>query len=114
MVNEAEGRMGRDVPAITVSLQDRRRYRDKGRSCLDVLARMLHESRDKAARQRVALEVEFYLLDEAGRVAMRNTELLAAIASPAWAPELGRFNLEVALAPRTLADDALAGLERYL
>jgi gamma-glutamyl:cysteine ligase YbdK (ATP-grasp superfamily) len=114
MVIEAEGRMGRDVPAIIVSLQDRRRYRDKVRRCLDVLARMLHESRFKEAPQQVGLEVEFYLVDQAGRAAMRNAEVLAAIASPDWAPELGKFNLEVALAPRPLADDALAGLGRYL
>jgi len=114
MVIEAEGCMGRDVPAIIVSLQDRRRYRDKVRRCLDVLARMLQQSRFKEAPQQVGLEVEFYLLDQAGRAAMRNDEVLAAIASPAWAPELGKFNLEVALAPRSLVDDALAGLERYL
>jgi gamma-glutamyl:cysteine ligase YbdK (ATP-grasp superfamily) len=114
MVIEAEGRMGRDVPAIIVRLQDRRRYRDKVRRCLDVLARMLHESRFKEAPQQVGLEVEFNLVDQAGRAAMRNADVLAAIASPDWAPELGKFNLEVALAPRPLADDALAGLERYL
>jgi gamma-glutamylcysteine synthetase len=114
MVNEAEGRMGKDVPAIVVSLQDRRRYRDKVRRCLDVLARMLQESRFKEAPQQVGLEVEFYLLDQAGCAAMRNAEVLAAIASPDWGPELGKFNLEVALAPRPLADDVLAGLERYL
>ena len=43
---------------------------------------------------------------------MRNAEVLAVIDSPDWAPELGKFNLEVGLAPRPLADDALAGLER--
>src|SRR5215470_15033179 len=41
---EVEGRMGRDVPAIVVSQADRRRYREKVRSCLDVLARMLRDS----------------------------------------------------------------------
>ena len=76
--------MGREVPAIIVSLQDRRRYRDKVRRCLDVLARMLHESRFKEAPQQVGLEVEFYLLDQAGQAAMRNDEVLAAIACAAF------------------------------
>ena len=112
--HEVEGRMGRDVPAITVSQHDRRRYRDKVRRCLDVFARMLQESRFKQAPQQVGLEVEFYLVDEAGSPSMRNAEVLAAIGHEDWAPELGKFNLEVNLAPRPLTDDALAGLERYL
>jgi gamma-glutamyl:cysteine ligase YbdK (ATP-grasp superfamily) len=111
---EVEGGMGRDVPAIIVSQQDRRRYRDKVRRCLDVFARMLQDARFKEAPQQVGLEVEFYLVDEAGHASVRNADVLAAIGHGDWAPELGRFNLEVNLAPRPLADDALAGLERYL
>jgi gamma-glutamylcysteine synthetase len=106
--------MGRDVPAIIVSQRDRRRYRDKVRRCLDVFARMLHDARFKEAPQQVGIEVEFYLVDEAGDASMRNEEVLDAIGHPDWSPELGKFNLEVNLAPRPLADDALAGLERYL
>ncbi len=112
--HDAEGRMGRDVPAITISLQDRRRYREKVRRCLDVFARMLQESRFKDAPQQVGLEVEFYLVDGAGGASMRNAEVLAAIDHADWAPELGKFNLEVNLAPRPLDDGALAGLERHL
>ena len=106
--------MGRDVPAIIVSQRDRRRYRDKVRRCLDVFAKMLHDARFKEAPQQVGLEVEFYLVDDTGDASMRNEEALHAIGHPDWAPELGKFNLEVSLAPRPLADDALAGLERYL
>jgi gamma-glutamyl:cysteine ligase YbdK (ATP-grasp superfamily) len=106
--------MGRDVPAITVSLQDRRRYREKVRRCLDVFARMLQDARFKDAPQQVGLEVEFYLVDEAGCASMRNAEVLAAIDHQDWAPELGKFNLEVNLSPRPLTDEALAGLERDL
>ena len=64
--HEAEGRMGRDVPAIIVSQYDRRRYRDKVRRCLDVFARMLQDARFKEAPQQVGLEAEFYLVDGAG------------------------------------------------
>jgi gamma-glutamyl:cysteine ligase YbdK (ATP-grasp superfamily) len=106
--------MGRDVPAIIVSQHDRRRYRDKVRRCLDVFARMLQDARFKEAPQQVGLEVEFYLVDKAGNACVRGAEVLAAIDHQDWAPELGKFNLEVNLAPRPLADGALAGLERYL
>ena len=101
--------MGRDVPAIIVSQYDRRRYRDKVRRCLDVFARMLQDARFKEAPQQVGLEIEFYLVDEAGDACLRGAEVLAAIGHPDWAPELGKFNLEVNLAPRPLADDALGG-----
>ena len=103
--------MGRDVPAIVVSQQDRRLYREKVRRCLDVFARMLQESRFTDEPQQVGLEIEFSLVDETGAPAMRNPEVLAAIDDPGWAPELGLFNIEVNLAPRPLSGGALADLE---
>src|SRR5580704_9106812 len=103
--------MGRDVPAITVSQQDRRAYREKVRQCLDVLARMLRESRFASEAPQLGLEIEVDLVDDAGLPCMRNSEVLDAIADPRWASELGQFNLEINVAPRTLAGDAFARLE---
>src|SRR5215469_13109789 len=113
-LRDVEGRMGRDVPAIVVSQADRRRYREKVRSCLDVLARMLRDAQFPTGPEQVGLEAEFYLVDEAGSPAMCNAEVLAAIDDPDWSPELGRFNIEVNMAPRLLAGDALATLEHLL
>jgi len=42
---------------------------------------------------------------------MQNADVLAAIADPAWATELGQFNIEINVPPRRLDGDALAGLE---
>jgi hypothetical protein len=106
--------MGTDVQAIVVSHADRRRYREKVRRCLDVLARMLRESRFTDGTEQVGLEVEFNLVDEAGRPSMRNVDVLAAMGDPDWGPELGRFNMEVNLAPRPLTGDVLAMLERLM
>jgi gamma-glutamyl:cysteine ligase YbdK (ATP-grasp superfamily) len=106
--------MGRDVPAIVVSHEDRRRYREKVRQCLDVFARMLRDSRFSDGPQQVGMEVEFHLVDDAGFPSMRNADVLAEINDPRWAPELGLFNLEVNLAPRPLTGDALGDLERQL
>jgi len=103
--------MGRDVPAIVVSQQDRRAYREKVRRCLDVLARMLRESRFEAEPQQVGLEIELNLVDEAALPSMKNTEVLGAIADPAWASELGQFNLEINVPPQQLTGDALSQLE---
>ncbi len=104
--------MGRDVPAMTVSQQDRRAYREKVRQCLDVFARMLRESRFDTEPRHVGLEIEVNLVDSTAMPAMTNTAVLAAIADPNWASELGRFNLEINVPPRQLTGDALGALEQ--
>ncbi len=103
--------MGRDVPAIVISQADRRAYREKVRHCLDVLARMLRESRFETEPRQVGLEIELNLVDSGGWPSMKNADVLGAIADPAWATELGQFNLEINVPPRTLAGTALGELE---
>jgi gamma-glutamyl:cysteine ligase YbdK (ATP-grasp superfamily) len=103
--------MGRDVPAITISRQDRRAYREKVRRCLDVLARMLRESRFDSAAMQVGLEMEFNLVDGDGRAALNNEDVLAAIADPAWANELARFNIELSMDPAVLSGAVFTSLE---
>src|SRR6202020_1950395 len=51
------------------------------------------------------------LVDNSGMPSMRNAEALEAIADPAWATEVGQFNLEINVPPRQLAGDAFDGLE---
>ena len=114
MVAAWRGGMGKDVPPITVSQQDRRHYRQKVRQCLDALAWMLRDSWFETGAQQVGLEVELNLVDASGAPSMRSPDVLAAIGDPHWAPELGRFNLEINVPPRRLADDALDQLEGHL
>jgi gamma-glutamyl:cysteine ligase YbdK (ATP-grasp superfamily) len=104
--------VGRDIQAIKISGEDRRKYRDKVRRSLDAFARMLRERRFEADPSQVGLEIELNLVDSRGKPSMRNAAVLEAIADPAWATELGQFNLEINLPPRRLAGDGLAGLER--
>src|SRR5215472_8328347 len=103
--------MGRDVSAMTISRQDRRAYREKVRACLDVLARMLRESRFDVGSDQVGLEMEFNLVDSVGNAAMSNAEVLAAIAEPAWANELGKFNIELSVEPASLVGEVFTSLE---
>jgi gamma-glutamyl:cysteine ligase YbdK (ATP-grasp superfamily) len=103
--------MGRDVPSMTVSQQDRRAYREKVRQCLDVFARMLRESRFDTDTRQVGVEIELYLVDADGMPAMTNNTALEAIADPSFVSELGRFNLEINLPPRQFGGDALSALE---
>lgn len=80
--------MGRDVPALVFTREDRRRYRIKMQECLDVLAQMLREERFESGRPQVGLEIELNLVDDEAEPAMRNSEVLEAIADPAWSTEL--------------------------
>ncbi|MBT2391981.1 glutamate-cysteine ligase family protein [Streptomyces maoxianensis] len=94
--------MGRDVPALVFTRDDRRQYRNKMQNCLDAFAQMLREERFEVERPQVGLELELNLVDAAGEPTMRSTDVLEAIADPAWSSELGRFNLEINIPPRKL------------
>lgn len=94
--------MGRDVPALVFTRDDRRQYRNKMQNCLDSFAQMLREERFEMERPQVGLEIELNLVDAAGEPTMRSTDILEAIADSAWSSELGRFNLEINIPPRRL------------
>src|SRR5580692_11477361 len=104
--------MGRDIQPIKISGEDRRNYRDKVWRSLDVFARMLHERLFEANPSLVGQEIELNLVDERGMPSMRSADVLDAIADPAWATELGQFNLEINVPPRRLDGDAVTGLEQ--
>jgi gamma-glutamyl:cysteine ligase YbdK (ATP-grasp superfamily) len=106
--------VGRDIQAIKISGEDRRKYRDKVRRSLDAFARMLRERLFDDGASTVGQEIELNLTDSRGMPSMRNADVLDAIASPAWATEVGQFNLEINIPPRTLEGDALATLETEL
>ncbi len=104
--------MGREIQAIKISGEDRRVYRDKLRRSLDVFARMLREHLFEASPAQVGQEIELNLVDEHGSASMHNAAVLDAIADPAWATEVGQFNLKINVPPRRLDGDALADLEQ--
>ncbi|MFI6505315.1 glutamate--cysteine ligase [Nonomuraea typhae] len=103
--------MGRDVPVVVFSREDRRTYREKVRRCLDVFAQMLREARFEVERPLAGLEIELNIVDEHGEAAMRNAQVLAAIAQPDWATELGQFNIEINIQPQALDGDGALALE---
>ena len=103
--------MGRDIQPIKISGEDRRKYREKVQRSLEVFARMLRERMFEEHPAHVGIEIELNLVDGAGNPSMRNADVLEAIADPAWATELGQFNLEINLPPRQLTGNALSQLE---
>jgi hypothetical protein len=103
--------VGREVSPAVFSREDRQRYRQKVRACLDVFARMLREARFEEERRSVGLEIELNLTDERGDPAMLNAQALEAIADPDFQTELGRFNLEINVPPRFLEASVFGELE---
>jgi gamma-glutamyl:cysteine ligase YbdK (ATP-grasp superfamily) len=106
--------VGRDIDAIKITGEDRRRYRDKVRRSLDVFARMLREHRFEGDRPQVGVEIELNLVDNEGEPSMQNADVLDAIADPAWSTELGQFNLEINVPPQELGGTAVSDLEDEL
>jgi len=106
--------MGEDVKSVEFTRQDRQSYREKVRRCLDVFARMLTESKFDFERPMTGLEIEFNLIGAKHDPAMRNAEVLQAIANPDFQTELGQFNIEINVPPRQLAGTSMQELEAAL
>jgi hypothetical protein len=106
--------MGQDVEQTEFSRQDRQKYRVKVRHSLDVFARMLAESKFDFEHPLTGLEIEFNLVDGDQNPAMRNADVLNAIANDAFQTELGQFNIEINVKPRSLIGSSAEDLEREL
>ncbi|WP_240670495.1 glutamate-cysteine ligase family protein [Actinoplanes solisilvae] len=94
--------------------EDRVVHRRKVRQCLDVLAEMLDNGAFVSRDGMTGLEIELNLIDANGRPAMRNAEVLALLGDPAFQTELGRFNVELNAAPRSIAGHGFGDYERDL
>jgi len=103
--------MGKDVREADFNAQDRLRYRQKVHECLDVLARMLSETRFDFHRPMTGMEIEFNLIDAHGDPSLRNDTVLHHLDDPAFQSELGRFNLEINVPPRPFDGSGAASLE---
>jgi gamma-glutamyl:cysteine ligase YbdK (ATP-grasp superfamily) len=104
--------MGEEVADRTFTREDRQRYREKVQRCLDVFARMLSESRFDFESPLTGMEVELNLVDSEGRPAMRGAEVLDRIDHPSFQPELGQFNLEINVPPRSLSGNGVDAYEQ--
>src|SRR4051794_20509643 len=101
--------MGEEVDAQAFTREDRTRYRAKVHACLDVLARMLAQSRFDAESPATGLEIELNLVDDHEEPAMCNMEVLEALGDPDFQTELGKFNLEINVAPKRLPEHGVTG-----
>jgi hypothetical protein len=103
--------MGAEVDQMTFTPEARKLHREKIRRCLDAFARMLSESRFDFEHPMAGLEIELNLIDDDFQPAMRNAEVLVAIADPSFQTELGRFNIEINVAPRRLSGGGFTSFE---
>src|SRR3954466_7450759 len=101
--------MGEEVENRTFTRDDRTRYRTKVRACLDVFERMLVASRFDAESPATGLEIELNLVDDHEEPAMCNMEVLEALGDPDFQTELGKFNLEINVAPKRLPEHGVTG-----
>jgi len=91
--------------------EDRQRFREKLRVCLDALAQMLRESQFDFERPLTGLEIELNIVNDAGEPANVNARVLDLIADPDFQTEVGQFNIEINVAPRGLRGRGLAEFE---
>ncbi|WP_154795098.1 glutamate--cysteine ligase [Occultella kanbiaonis] len=106
--------MGDEISSPTFTREQRQRYREKVRRCLDVFERMLATEMFDEDRPLTGLEIELNLVDADRRPAMANAQVLAAIADPAFQTELARYNIELNVPPQPLPGDAVLDLETRL
>src|SRR5881398_3512200 len=106
--------MGDEVVVTQFTREDRQRYRDKVKRCLDVFARMLAESRFDPDRRSIGLEIELNLTEETGDPALANEHVLELIADEDFQTELAQFNIEINIAPRKLEGSVFTDLEETI
>ena len=106
--------MGKDVTLASFTREDRARYRQKVRRCLDVFALMLDDFRFDADRPTTGLEIELNLIDVDAEPVMRNAEVLANLADPTFQNELGAFNVELNARPRLIEGHGFEDYEQDL
>ncbi len=106
--------MGDEISATVYTREQRQRYREKVRSCLDVFERMLADASFDSEMRLTGTEVELNLVDGTYQPHLGNTDVLAEIADPAFQTELGAYNIEMNVPPRPLEGASLTDLEQGL
>ena len=104
--------VGDEISTQTFSREQRLRYREKVRRCLDVFGEMLAHHHFDSHPALTGLEVELNLVDGQAQPSMKNAQVLSEIADPAFQTELARYNIELNVPPQPLPGAAVLDLER--
>lgn len=106
--------MGDDISSRTFTREERLEHRHKVRRCLDVFAEMLSHHQFEDSASLTGLEIELNLVTPTGDPAMKNAQVLDAIADPAFQTELAKYNIELNVPPAPLPGKAVFTLEKDL
>lgn len=106
--------MGRDIDTIQFTREDRRRYREKVKSCLQVFTSMIDSGAFDTGQRTLGVEMEVYLTDHRGQALGVNADVLAALPSPEFQTELAQFNIEFATPPRAVTGTVFGSVEEEL
>jgi len=106
--------MGEEIPQSRFSPEDFSRFEAKLRAETELLCSYFARGDFAQDAESVGFELEFALIDDAGRPVPRNQELLAKIEDPHLVAELSRFNLEMNSDPHALRGKVLSIMEREL
>ncbi len=106
--------MGDDISTRTFTREQRLEYRHKVRRCLDVFAEMLAHHKFEESASLTGLEIELNLVNSDGLPAMKNAQVLEAIADPAFQTELAKYNIELNVPPAPMPGTAVFSLESNL
>lgn len=106
--------MGDDIAGGTFTREQRQRYREKVRRCLDVFEKMLAGHAFDFEKPLTGLEIELNLVNQQWQPDMANARVLEAIADPAYQTELGQYNIELNVPPRPLPGNSTFELQDLL
>ncbi|MEM1416260.1 MAG: glutamate-cysteine ligase family protein [Myxococcota bacterium] len=106
--------MGTEIERTEFSEEDARHFGERLDACLALLRDTLAEPGFGEGERTVGAELELYLVDERGRPAPRNSEVLGALGDHRFTPELNRFNLEFNAPYTALAGRPFSVLEGHV
>ncbi|MEJ5945026.1 glutamate-cysteine ligase family protein [Pseudokineococcus basanitobsidens] len=106
--------MGDEVSGTVSTPEGRRRYRERLRSQLLVLRRLLDDDAFTTDDTMTGMEVELALVDPAARPSRANREVLATLGDPDVTTELGSHTIEVNVPPSRMQRGGAIALEADL
>ena len=106
--------MGIDIEKTQFAAQDFSDFRHRLADNLDALRHMLDDPEFGRGGGSLGAELEMYLVDENGRPAFLNQEILARSGDPQLTLELNRYNLEYNLSPYAITDTPFRRTEQEI
>ncbi len=106
--------MGQELPREHFDPADYSRFARRLEQCIDRLRELLDQADFDGTPASIGAELEFSLMQQSGRPAAINLDLIEALADPRFTPELDCFNLEYNSDPLPLAGRPFSALARQL